>query len=176
MHADGEVSRLDKNVPTHLQLTQGVKVEFFHPEKKKLQTVWFFKGNIADNGLPKTGEIFKFLDKFPDKVALIKSASYLLHGSAFTKIRNYLLDNSSKILQDDTGIPYRYYDTTAWNLKLYGKYSKPVEQFKDSPGYFQKDLLEEYENNPKPRLNFSFGYHGSPDRTSIIFADKKSTP
>ena len=30
------------------------------------------------------------------------------------------------LVQDDTGIPYRYLNQTPWHVKLYGKYHKPV--------------------------------------------------
>ncbi len=156
----------------HKNLIKGVHVRFMHPEKKKLQNVYFFKGNIADNGMPKNSEIITFLDNFPEKYALLKSASYLLHGAAFNNIRNYLLNKTSLIMQDDTGIPYRFFLTNSWNVNLYGNYVKPVATFNKLGNYYQTDLQTAYETEQPGRLPFSFGYHGGAANTSVFVARK----
>jgi len=43
-------------------------------------------------------------------------------------MRNLILKNSNYVLEDDTGIPYDYFDKSGkWNIKLYGQYLKPVK-------------------------------------------------
>ena len=46
----------------------------------------------------------------------IKSASYLMHYRSFTDIRNIILSKSLTIFQDDTGIPYKYFSDSDWNI------------------------------------------------------------
>ena len=53
---------------------------------------------------------------------LIKSASYLLHDAQFSKTRAMVLDSADVLVQDDTGIPYRFINQSPWQVKLYGKY------------------------------------------------------
>ena len=57
---------------------------------------------------------------------LIKSASYLLHDNQFSKTRALLLESADVVVQDDTGIPYRFLSQAPWQVKLYGQYHKPI--------------------------------------------------
>ena len=66
-----------------------------------------------------------------------------MHESYFTSIRDLILRKSNYILEDDSGIPYRYFKTNEWTPTFYGKYSGAISLF---PNKFQKDLDSCYEN------------------------------
>ncbi len=40
-----------------------------------------------------------------------------------------VLEHSRAVLQDDTGVPFRFFDRNTWQLTLFGKYSSPVKDF-----------------------------------------------
>jgi hypothetical protein len=102
-----------------------------------------------------------------------KSASYLMNYGTFSAIRNICLAKSKSILQDDTGIGFKYFDKNQWKLKLYGHYVTPVRDFK---GVYDAGLAAAYAADTtavKP-LNFSLGYHwGNINNQNLMKADRK---
>lgn len=81
------------------------------------------------------------------------------HYNTFSKIRNFMLNKSKTIFQDDTGLPYE--DVVvhkAWKIRLIGEYTKPVKDFGDY--VFQKDLDSAYRSEKNLiKLPFHLGYH-----------------
>jgi len=90
-----------------------------------------------------------------------------MHKGYFSGIRKLLLEKSAVILQDDSGIPYHYFQSGTWDITLYGMYTGPIEMFKD---HFEKDLAAAYGKGSE-RLNFRFGYARS---SNILLAKKKA--
>ena len=117
-----------------------------------------------------------FLNKMPVSTTYIKSASYLLHNPTFSVMRNAVLKKSASIVQDDTGVPYRYLPSKDWKLTFYGNYIKPVSSFPS--GFYQLDLQKAYHigdslKQVKP-LPFSLGYHWGSNYQNLIKAERKS--
>ena len=79
--------------------------------------------------------------------SLVKSASYLLHGSNFSRVRQFLLDRSNSIVQDDTGVPVRLFKPEEWDLKPFGAYLGPIEVF---PGMYQPQLAQLFRRGKPP--------------------------
>lgn len=48
----------------------------------------------------------------------LKGASYLLHRNSFSLIRNIILDQSEQVIQDDSGVPFKWFlkEDTKWGL------------------------------------------------------------
>jgi hypothetical protein len=57
-------------------------------------------------------------------------------------------------LQDDSGIAYRFFDKTKWNIQLYGTYEKPIPVFNYC---YQGDIKAAYAKGSKP-FDFKYGY------------------
>ncbi len=155
----------------------GVMIEFINKNKKKSQKAYFMGKNVQDNAIKNYMEMVKFIQSFPNKVGFIKSASYILHNADFSVVRNLLLDECSTILQDDTGIRYSVYKENGWDVKMYGKYGRPISDF----GYytFQPDVDKIYKTDSSiKKLDFTFGYHWlTNNRTNVnmtsIFVARK---
>jgi hypothetical protein len=96
----------------------------------------------------------------------IKSASYLMHKSYFSTIRNTILAKSIAILQDDSGIPYRFFNKSKWAIRLYGTYDGPIELFKD---HMEEDLKAAYERGAQP-LTVRLGYG---KQSNMLLATRK---
>ena len=62
-------------------------------------------------------------------MSLLKAASYLMHSNNFSQVRDFLLTHSKVILQEDSGIPYRYFAKDKWDIRLYGHYIGPINRF-----------------------------------------------
>jgi hypothetical protein len=104
--------------------------------------------------------------------SLLKAASYLMHEAGFGKVREFLLAHSNLIVQDDSGVPLKYFENASWNIRLCGPYLGPIDTFKK---YWQADLAAESNRNAPAPLPFGFGYQWQPSRSSLIIATRKET-
>ena len=134
-----------------------VEIKFFKQGTNKLQTLYFLSTDLSNGGLSDKSPLMAYIDKL-DKATtacFIKSASYLMHMSYFSMIRNAVLTHVSAIMQDDSGIPWRFYDQSKWDIQLYGAFTEPISMFAKYP---QTDLRDAYQTlEPKP-INFRMGY------------------
>lgn len=151
-----------------------VKVYFVNEkEPKRLRSVTYLKGDMENKGLEKNRAVLNWLEKFNNIDTYLKSASYILHYKDFSIIRNVILDASVHILQDDTGIAYKYYDKQKWKCKLYGRFVKPVDDFNNA-GVAQPDLEGAYSDTTNiPNLPFSLGYHWVSNKQNMMFSVRK---
>jgi hypothetical protein len=97
---------------------------------------------------------------------MIKSASYLCHSPGFSIIKDIIVSNSYSIMQDDTGVPYRFYDQSKWTIRHYGSYTGPIALFASR---MQSDLKSAASGKEKS-LNFRYGYNSPPN---LMVAVKK---
>jgi len=149
---------------------KGVKVTFFRPPAGKPQTLYYLALNVTDKALRANPEFLPFLKQFKPSMTFIKSASYLLHGKEFAGTRKALLEASEVVIQDDTGIPYRFLRAREFDIRLFGRYSPPIADF---PYAYQNDLAAAYEEaSDVPALPFSFGYHWRQGEAALILARK----
>ena len=125
----------------------------FHSPSGRSQTLYYFRTDLSNGG--GNSAFLAFCKRHGPGVSLLKSASYLMHTESFSAIRNFLLANSSLIVQDDSGIPYRAFDQRRWNVRLYGVYDGPIGLFHE---YNQPDLAKAYANGKPGELGFAFGY------------------
>lgn len=149
-------SKIDK--PTNnLDVAECIRFKIYKKGDNKLKNVTYFYADISDDGFAKNPIFLQYLKGTRKCNAFIKSASYLSHYETFSKIRNVVLDKADAVLEDDTGIPYRYF-IDDYNHYLYGNYEEPISDFQ-SKYLFQKDLDEEYKTGDVKPLDFSLGYH-----------------
>jgi hypothetical protein len=137
----------------------GVRIDYMNPGDGLLRSVEYFSCDLSDAAFTKESPLYRLCDGYPGLTTYIKSASYLLHYSDFANIRDLILARSQFVLEDDTGIPYRYFKKAQWGIQLFGAYTKPVEDF--SARLEQPDLKEAFDDpagNVKS-LPFHFGYH-----------------
>ncbi len=66
----------------------------------------------------------------------------MMHRTDFSVIREIMLSNSAAILQDDSGIPFKWFQPALWKLALYGEYDHPYGSFR---GLAQADLRKAYQ-------------------------------
>ena len=85
-------------------------------------------------------------------------------------IRNFILDHSNLIVQDDSGIPLANFNREKWNLRLFGTYLGPIELFKQ---HYQPKLQELFEQSNPPPLGIGFGYRWSYKESNLIVAQRR---
>jgi hypothetical protein len=149
--------------------TPGVKIVFTGREGK-VQTIYYFQTDLSDSGVRRSG-FLKFCEQFGKADVFIKSASYLLHNNNFAIVRAFLLERGAAIVQDDTGIPVRYFQTADWQLQPFGRYLGPIAVF---PGMYQKGLGDIFRKSNPPRLEFGVGYRWRPQESNLLLAVRNS--
>jgi len=129
--------------------------------------VFYFRQDLSNAGVSAGGPFLTFVSRLGRVPAFLKSASYLMHESGFSHIRDYLLRYSSAIVQDPSGIPFRDFGRYGWNLWLYGSYRGTLEIFSS---HQQPDLVAAYSSGryPVKPLNFGIGYLMNPQTTSLM--------
>ena len=131
------------------------------------RTVFYFSADLGNGGMGNRSAFLNFLRQVRPDAAYVKSASYLMHGDGFSVVRNFLLTECSTIVQDDSGVPLRYFDMQRWKLHLYGAYTAPLDIFAK---YYQPDLAALYAKTPTVPLPFGAGYHFDPKTANLIVA------
>ena len=177
LNDNGTISALPADsVPTHVN--DFIEIYFRTPGTDTLRKITYFRANLGDQtfeklpSLKENKPLLNYLNKLPDFYMYAKSASYLMNYGTFSAIRNVCLSKSKSILQDDTGIGFKYFDKNAWKIKLYGHYVTPVRDFK---GVYDESLAAAYAKDStavKP-LDFSLGYHwGNINNQNLMKAER----
>ena len=152
---------------------EGVKFIFRKVGSDKVKSMTYFNCDISNDGFIENPEFKKYLSAVRPGNSFVKSASYLMHYNSFSDIREMVQQKSQSILEDDTGIPYKYFDSLKWEINLYGLYVNPVKDFSQSR--FQADLNRAYSHGDKYRgkLPFSLGYHwGTQKQNQMLYIKK----
>ncbi len=139
----------------------------------KAQTVYYFSADISDGKLAGNPALLTFAKKLGSVATFVKSASYLMHKSYFSKIRNVVLNQSQLLLQDDSGIAYDFFDDNRWQITHYGHYTKPIPLF---AAHYQHDLFTAYRDSlhhPKS-LPFGTGYNHRANESNLMLAMRKT--
>ena len=143
---------------------EGVKISFASAGRR--QTLYYFKTDLSGG----KSAFLSWCAKQGPGLSLLKAASYLMHGEGFAGVRNFLLEHSRVIIQDDSGIPLRSFPKN-WKVDCYGRYVPHAEMFEK---YRQPDLAAVYAKDPSPpELGFAFGYHWQPERGLLMMATHK---
>jgi hypothetical protein len=114
--------------------------------------------NLDNNHMKDNPGFAAYIASLGKPSTMLKATSYMLHSNTFSIIRDMILTRSGLIVQDDSGIPWRFFQTPEWQVQLYGDYVKPFG--KDFAFRAQADLREAYEtqrSQVKP-IEFRMGY------------------
>ncbi|MFT5857963.1 MAG: hypothetical protein ACI865_000047 [Flavobacteriaceae bacterium] len=156
LDASGNIVAKENGISNKLD---GVRFSMTQNETGQKKQLVYWDCNISNSGFEKTPELALYISNMQRSNAFMKSASYLMHYNTFSEIRELVLANSQAILEDDTGIPYKYFESSQWKALLYGKYTKPIADFQSR--LWQEDLQEAYDDpaTHAGTLPFSLGYH-----------------
>jgi len=150
---------------------RGVEIDFRTDADQSLHKLVYLSVNLANQRLRDNQPFLTFLHCLKGMTSYFKATSYLTHQAEFSIIRDETLANSTAILQDDSGIPYRFFAGGPWQVQLYGGYVRPYGSFR---WLEQPDLRKAYvTEHPKP-LGFAIGYGFSRTPSNLLFAGKTS--
>lgn len=146
-----------------------VQIKFSRGAALPTQTLYYIRANLADDG--GSPGLFTWMQNQPQGAAYLKAASYLMHETYFSKVRNFLLTHCTSILQDDSGIPFRYFDPNFWQITLFGGYHQPIALFQTK---FQPDYKQAFDSLAAPVLPFGTGYNWKPGESNLMLAVRRS--
>jgi len=148
----------------------GVRINYTDNQSGSSQALYYFTTDISDGGIKSTPGFLKFCQRLGVGSSFLKSSSYLMFEEGFATIRNFILEHSNRIVQDDSGIPVTYFDRNKWSLRLCGTYLGPIELFKQ---HFQPKLQELFAQGNPPPLEFGFGYRWNWKEANLMVAERK---
>jgi len=151
----------------------GVRIRYTDNRSGDSQTLYYFTTDISDGGIKSTPGFLKFCERLGTGSSLLKSSSYLMFEEGFATIRNFILEHSNRIVQDDSGIPLAYFSPDKWNLRLFGVYLGPIELFKQ---HFQPRLQELFTQGNPPPLEFGFGYRWNWKEANLLVRNASDSP
>ncbi len=176
MEPDGtiqEVPGFESGEPGPAGAVPGVRILFESAGSpgNKPQTLYYFRLNLYNPTFRRNGHFIAFLQTFGPLTTFMKSAAYVMFDPQASIARQFVLDQSRYVVQEDSGIPFSYFDPSVWALQFYGTYSEPISTFKDD---YQADLARIYETGRdiKP-LPFGIGYRFLVDTANLLFATRK---
>ena len=148
---------------------KGLEIDFRRDDDQSVHKLLYFSVNLSNNGLRENQPFLGFLADLKGTATLLKATSYMVHKEEFSIIRERVLSKSVAVLQDDSGIPYRFFVAAPWTVQLYGTYVRPYGSFR---WLQQADLLKAYlSTGPKP-LNFRIGYGYGRVPSNLLLARK----
>lgn len=152
-------------------MVPGVKISFLPQGEKTPRNLYYFSTDLSNDGLKKTPGFTEFVKKIDHPVTYLKAASYLMYNDSFSNIRNTILAQSNHVLQDDSGMPVKYFDKQKWDLNFYGNYTSPIGLFSNR---YQPDLKKIYQSDKsiKP-INFGIGYKFGVNESNLMLANRK---
>jgi len=83
-------------------------------------------------------------------------------------VRSFLVANAAVMVQDDSGIPLRYYDPKKWDLQAFGRYLGPIGVF---PGRYQAGYAALFRRSRS--IDFGIGYRWRPSESNVLVAVKR---
>jgi hypothetical protein len=148
----------------------GVKITFLDPANGIEKVLYFFSTDLSNDGLKSNPAVLRFTEQQGQANCFLKAASYLMHEGHFDTVRSFLLNDSLAIVEDDSGIPVKYFAPDKWTLRFFGSYTAPINLFKQ---YYQPELRQLYETSSPKTLTFSFGYQWNRHNSSLILAVRR---
>jgi hypothetical protein len=142
---------------------RGVRIMFAGNDGQE-KTLYYFSTDLSNSGVKASG-FLKLCATLAPGNSLIKSASYLLHSGNFTTVRDFLLNNSATIIQDDSGIPLAYYSAKKWRFFPFGRYLGPIDEF---PGRYQDSYAALF-RRAQP-IDFGIGYRWRTPESNLLLS------
>jgi len=148
--------------------TGGMEIQYVKAQSNgAVRRLYYFPVDIQDSSLELKPQVVRYLSSLDKVIMFTKAASYCMHGKNFSIIRGLCL-RAKAVLEDDTGIPYRFFTPDQWTVSLYGHYTKPVRDFNYG---FQEDLDKIFRSGINVKLlPFNIGYHWRGSFSSLILS------
>jgi len=149
---------------------KGFELEFRDDGDQSIHRLTYLSVNVSNKRLRDDPAFVTYASTLKGSTALLKATSYMTHKAEFSVIRGLVINLSGAVLQDDSGIPFHFFEPDKWKVRLYGEYQRPYGSFKWME---QKDLRAAYTRpgtRPLP-VRIGYGYHKV--ASNLLLAERK---
>jgi len=137
--------------------TQGLRIVVRDPQSGQRKILVYLQVRLREEAVgPRTAE-GRYLRRIRHCNTILKAAVYLFHDDDYDAVRRFLLDRSDLIVQDDSGLPYRFFDNGMWDEHLFGTYTR-IPPLGGIPNPPQQPLLARHFRERGEPLAFPYGY------------------
>lgn len=163
LETDGKIKNLasfhrDLNIKNST-IINGIHIRYFKKEDNYLRNFYFFQIYLTKNNFSEQTPEYKFFLQFPSYSMFLKSAAgYLLHLEKYKNFNTNIIKRCNMVIQDDSGIPFHFFNEKEWNGKYYGVYTGQLRVTGMIYYKSQKALIEKYRTSKPFPLPFPFGY------------------
>ena len=134
----------------------GSRIQMYQPEDRRLREIVYLQMRLSDENVSTQTDSGRYLHSLGRVNVMLKSAVYLLHMRQYTGVRDFVLQQADFIIQDDSGVPYSFFQNDQWEVRLFGTYTAPVRL--SGTGYFpQPQMAADYNSKAQP-IEFQYGY------------------
>lgn len=136
--------------------------------------IYYFSADLSDWKLATKSAPLAYVRSLGPLTTYVKSATYLMHKSYFSKIRNLVLERSNYLLQDDSGVAMKYFPKNAWQFTYYGTYRRPINLFAKQ---YQPELTTAYHDTLRRArpLPFGTGYNWRQTDSNLLLAKRRTS-
>lgn len=155
-------------------LNRGIRFDIQAENGGERSELYYISLNLDDAHMRSNRAFPAFVASLGPADTLLKATSYMLHSEQFALTRALILDRSASILQDDSGIPWRFFASGPWQVQLYGSYVQPYGesfQFRKQPDL--RAVYEAHKEQVRP-LNFRIGYGAGKVTSNLQLARRRS--
>lgn len=148
--------------------SKGLEIQFVSTDNT-LKMLDYLSVNLSDQALKNNRGFANFIAKDSSCITYLKGASYLLHKPYFSRIRQFILTQSTAVVQDDSGIALQYFlnANRKWRFMLYGQYTEPIAMFRK---LYQASLDSLYQKQGAVPLGFGIGYNFKDNNSNLMIA------
>lgn len=151
----------------------GVRIDFRRGPGAVPQILFYLQADVSNDALKSNRALLKWAGGFGTGNVYLKAASYLMHETYFSRIRDFLLENAA-VLQDDSGIPYKFFRTENWRCYFFGTYSGTLDIFQK---HHQADLQAAFQTPGMALpLPFGTGYKWRAGESNLMLAVRQGAP
>jgi hypothetical protein len=126
--------------------------------------------NLDNQHLAENVGLMKHLEAKGQVAAMTKAASYLLWGTRFTTIRDYLVKNMAWMISDSTGITPSVAQSGGFVLETYGRYEGAfLDNASKTAG---AEMLAYWQKQPKRDVPMAYGYPDNNHHAHLMVAKK----
>ncbi len=155
----GVLASLDENGKIHGETpaVKGSRITFTAPGTPTPREIIYLSLRITPRSMEAATPEGRYFSSLSGLNVLIKSAIYLLHSENYRAFCRSLLERTDLLVEDDSGIPYRYFTRDKFDIFLFGTFDMPVRLREIPSPPRQPDLAQAFKERAG-ELPFHFGY------------------
>jgi hypothetical protein len=155
----------------------GARIAFLDAKQARMRYLWYWRGDLSNHAFASTPGFKRYIAELPPANLYMKAASYLCHHQGFADACTLFRDRAELSLQEDSGMPLRFFPEQDWSQRFFGQYRDPIAIFTDRL-YRQNNALKQAFATAEQvhELTFPLGYHASARADNLMLALRRQQP